>query len=227
MSPSNRARRRGAGFYDYTEDGIDDHAINLNYELFEKVLKPTKGRWIGLLAGHHFTELASQDTSDMRLAEMLDTVFLGDTVYGRVTFKGLGDVVFWASHGCGSGTRTSAPLNKLETLANYWEADVFFMGHMSKMAASPLNRVYSSWRGSVPHLLHKKILLVGCGGFAKGYMERYRRGKIPSSSYVEKGLMNPATLGNPLVSIFPTLNSRETAEKVRQRLFEPEVIVEL
>ena len=218
MSPSNRQKRAAAAFYDWTEEVIDEKSIELTHDIYEKALKPTKGRWIGLLQGHHFTKLSTGETTDQKLAELLGTQFLGDTVYGRLAFKGHGDVTFWASHGCGGGQRSAAPVNKLETLANYWEADIFMLGHMTKMAASPINRIYPLWKTAVPHLRHKKILLVGCGGFCKGYIERSKIGRVPQGSYVEKGLMNPAILGNPLIRVGP--NTEEA-------MWQPNITVEL
>src|SRR5882672_622847 len=57
FSPSNRQRLRAAALYDTAEDVIDDKVMELVDELFDKYLKPTKGRWLGLLHGHHFATL--------------------------------------------------------------------------------------------------------------------------------------------------------------------------
>src|SRR5689334_21723076 len=51
MSPSNRQRFKEAGLYDTAQDVVDDKALELTYELYEKFLRPTKGRWLGMLHG--------------------------------------------------------------------------------------------------------------------------------------------------------------------------------
>src|SRR3972149_1570283 len=44
FSPSNRQRLRAAALYDTSEEVIDDKATDLVHQLYEEVLKPTKGR---------------------------------------------------------------------------------------------------------------------------------------------------------------------------------------
>jgi len=227
MSPSNRKAYEAMHKYDSTEDAIEDTALNLVLDLYHKILKPTKGHWLGLLEGHHFMEMQDGTTTDQRLAGLLETDFLGSCAMGRINFKGLGDVIFWAHHGRGSGQLVSAPLNRLERLANYWQADIFLMGHMTKMPTAPIERVFASWSGSLPHLRYRKIMLVGCGGFSKGYMERSKRGRVPRGSYVEAGMLAPTSLGNPLIKIEPLQPRRETAPGVYQKIFEPNITVEI
>ena len=62
-SPSNRQALRAAALYDNAQQVIDDAARNLVHELYETVLKPSKGRWLGLLEGHHFTQFRDGTTS--------------------------------------------------------------------------------------------------------------------------------------------------------------------
>ena len=96
----------------------------------------------------------------------------------------------------------AAPINKLENIANHFEADIFLLGHQSKLAAAPINRIYPVFSGT-PKLHHKKIVLVGCGSFARGYIERSKRGRVATGSYVEQGMLGPTVLGNPVISITP------------------------
>lgn len=230
LSPSNRQRLRSAALYDTAEDIIDEKALELVHDLYETALKPTKGRWLGLLEGHHFTQLKAGDTTDQRLCQLLDTQFLGTTAFIRLRFSfgkvSQGEITILATHGCGSGQTPAAPLTKLTSWANYWDANVFIIGHMTKMASAPINRVFASWHGKTPHLYHKKIMLVGAGGFAKGYIERSKQGQVPRGGYVEQGMMNPATLGSPIIRINPTIDEKRE-DGVRQRLWAPDITVEL
>src|SRR3990167_72146 len=69
LSPSNRQRLRSAALYDTAEDVIDEKSMELTQEIFDLALRPTVGRWLGLVEGHHFSQLKTGDTTDMRLAD--------------------------------------------------------------------------------------------------------------------------------------------------------------
>lgn len=233
-SPSNRQKLRAAALHDTAEEVIDDKATELIHQLYEEVLQPTKGRWLGLLAGHHFAELKHGDTTDMRLCQLLDAPFLGDSAFIRLLFcipGGQGrhrlPVTFWAHHGHGGGQKVYAPLMKLENqVLPYWEgADVFLLGHTTKIATEPINRMSPCWnpgRRAIPELSHRKVLLVGTGGFCKAYVERAMQGRIPRGGYAEKQMLGPAVIGAPLIRIIPrivVLNYRAT--------WQPEISVEI
>lgn len=47
LSPSNRQRLASAALYDTAMDVVDSKAMELTEEIYEKALKPTKGRWLG------------------------------------------------------------------------------------------------------------------------------------------------------------------------------------
>ena len=226
MSPSNRQRKRAAALYDTAEDVIDDKAMDLVLELYDLALKPTKGRWLGLLEGHHFSELKTGDTTDMRLCQMLEAQFLGTSAAIRFQFdihNRRSNVVLWAHHGTGGGTKACAPLNKLENLSPYWGGfDVFLMAHTTKAPAVPINRVYPRWHGNgAPDLIHKKIYFVSTGGYSKAYRVGNKQGRVPRGDYAEQGVMNPSVIGSPLLKIYPRLDypkhksSGEWAPEVR------------
>ena len=226
MSPSNRQRYRAAALYDSAEDVIDEKARELVEELFHTALKPTKGRWLGLLEGHHFTQLKDATTTDQYLCQLLKAKFLGTSAYVRLQFKRVSSnsravVNLWCHHGAGSG-KAGAPITKLENLTPYWEADVFLIGHMTKQAAAPINRIYPTYSKLGGTLVHRKIYLVGTGGFSRGYTAGRKDGQIPRGNYVEQGMMNPTALGCPLLKVKPV--RLQTDERDR---FEVEITVEL
>ena len=214
MSPSNRQRRKSAAFYDTAEDAIDDHAGELVQELYETVLKPTTGRWIGLLEGHHFAELKTGETTDMMLCRLLKTRHLGTEAGIRLQFEITGsrqNVCIWAHHGVGGGSTEGAPLNKLERQATRWGGfDIFCMGHTTKGAQTPMDRVYPRWHGrGAPDLVHKTIHLVNTGGYCKAHIVGNRHGRVPRGDYAEQGMMAPAHLGSPVIKITPWMRSHE------------------
>jgi hypothetical protein len=234
MSPSNRQRLKGAALYDTAEDVIDDKALELTHEIYELALKPTKGRWLGMLEGHHFTQLKSGDTTDMRLCAMLDAKHLGTSAYVRLQFRsgvtdtGRCNVVLWCHHGTGGGTTAAGPLNKLERAAFGWEgADIFVMGHTCKMPATRIQRPFPRWHGKgAPDLVHRSILLVNSGGFARSYTVGSRQGQVPRGGYAEVGMMNPVPLGAPFIRIQPQREDLGDGP-TRRRTWSPRITVEV
>lgn len=232
MSPSNRQRYKAAALYDTAEDVIDDKATELVHELYEGYLKPTKGRWIGMLHGHHYTTLKTGETSDQRLCQLLNTRFLGTSAFVRIMFRMQGarlPVTIWAHHGCGGGITAGAPLNKLQQAALGFDADIYIMGHTTKSPAAPIERIKPRWYGKAsPDLIHKRLLLVNSGGFSKGYAKGSKQGNVPMGNYVEQGLMTPASLGAPIIRIEPRMRDvGDHATNDRVRSWDPRLTVEI
>lgn len=197
-SPSNRQRIASAQLYDNTRGVMVDAAQALTDEVFERFLAPTKGRWLGLLEGHHFYERPDGSTTDQYLAELLDTVHLGWSAAISVKAKDwAAPTVIWASHGSGGGQLPGAQLNKIDKVAQWMEADVYLMGHWTRLGAVPINRIVPDFKSM--ELRHDTKYLVGCGGYSKGYLEGHRDGLVPRGTYVETGLLRPTTLGSPAV----------------------------
>lgn len=225
-SPSNRQRLRSAALYDTAEDVIEETAKRMVDELYDKALKGSEGRWLGLLEGHHYTQLRDGTTTDQYLCNLLRTQFLGTCSYIRLVFEGgktrRGNVTIWCHHGTGSG-RIGAPLNKLEVLPTYWDADIYLMGHQSKKVAAPLDRIEPVWNGrGEPHLVHRTIVIAGTGGFSKAYLHNSTQGSTPRGGYVEKAMLSPVALGGVVVTIKPRWKSKGGME-----LWSPDINVSL
>jgi hypothetical protein len=209
LSPSNRARFAAAGLYDTALKTVDDKAASLVEDLWLQALKPSKGRWLGLLEGHHFHEYRDGTTTDQDLANRLDAPFLGTCAFVRLvlTMSGSrrGNVTVWCHHGVGGGVTLGAPLNKLERLLASWEADIYLIGHHHKKVAGPIDRVEAVWNGNrgKPGLVHRTKVIACTGGFLKGYAAGDRQGKIPRGGYVEQKMLNPVALGGILLKIRP------------------------
>lgn len=231
MSPSNRARLRAADLYESAGDVIDEKAMDLVFEIHELALKSTKGRWIGLVEGHHWAQLKSGETTDMRLCQMLDSRFLGSSALVRLQFdisSTVCNVVLWVHHGIGGGGKACTPLNKIENLAPYWGGvDVFLMGHSTKSPVVPINRVEPRWSGhGAPDLIHKKVYFVSTGGFCKAYVPGSKEGQAARGGYAERGMMNPAVVGAPIIKITPMMRW-ETVNGKQTRQWAPEITVEV
>lgn len=231
FSPSNRQRLKGAGLYDNANRVIDEAALGLVDELYERALKPSRERWLGLLAGHHFAELRDGTTTDQYLARKLKTHFLGDCAYVRLRFvRGTvsGGVLIWCHHGDGSGSSPAAPVTKLERMATAWDADIFLMGHQSKIAAVPMDRCFPVWPQAngthEPKLFYRTVLLCGTGGFMKGYAEGRHEGQVPRGTYVEKRMLRPVSLGAPVITVTPRLRDvPKDASGKRSKVWLPDI----
>ena len=207
-SPSNRARLKSANLYDTASDVIDQKALDLMDEVYE-FLRPTRGKWLGLVEGHHFHELKDGTTTDMRLCEKLGGAFLGTTGLLHIQFQRprssqcIG-FVLWAHHGTGNGQTGYYPLNRLEKIAAAWEqVDIFAMGHTTKSAHEFQNKVYPRWTRRMD-LAHRKVILVGTGGYSKTYVEGAMQGRIPRGGYAEQRMLSASIIGSPVVHARPS-----------------------
>lgn len=196
LSPSNRQRLAASALYDTAEDVIDEKAHELVEELYELILKPTKGRWLGLLEGHHYYE-GQGSTSDQWLATMLDAPFLGTSAYIQLNPSG---VVILAHHGQGNSVLPTGPLNKLYHYSHgLVGADLYLIGHTTKLSVARLSRPTPDW--SKNDLTHRDIFLVNTGGFSKSSIVGHTHGRIPRGEYAEVKMLTPSPLAAPLIHI--------------------------
>lgn len=210
-SPSNRAAMKRAGFYDSVENAIEEKAEEHRQELL-KVFKGTEGRWLGLLEGHHYWEFMDGTTTDTRLAKDLGAPFLGTCGIIRVRMakpnsKGRLTTDIWVHHGFGSGQTQAAPLNRLDKVTGSFDADIYLINHYQRRGAVPKDYLYADKRG---RLRHKTKYLVATGGYMRGYTQGSKRGNIKRGSYVEQGMMAPASLGGVIIKMRPVGNQIQT-----------------
>ncbi len=224
-SPSNRGALRSmiakGELYD-TAENILDNAASEHLEQMEEILEPTKGRWLGLLAGHHWWDYGDGSTSDTKLAAFLKAPFLGDCAIVNVAFKKektesdgkvthrTASLNIWGAHGTGSGQTQAAPLAKLEKLAAAWEdIDIFLMGHQHKLGVVTVDRlrpVFGS-RGGKPRLQHRTIRLISTGSFLSGYLLGSNKNGRAQGTYVEKKLLPPTALGGAVIYARPMIDN--------------------
>ena len=206
-SPSNRSALAGIKKYDSTENNLDSIALERQMEVYDKFLRPTKGRWLGMLEGHHYWEYSTGGTSDTRLCELLGAPFLGKAAIVRLAVTCFSNrkltYNIWAHHGEGGGSE-SAMVLRMKRIAQYWERiDLFLMGHATKKPVTPIPRIEPDFK-KVTRLRHRDVYLVGTGGWLKGYVEgRTRKGRA-SGTYVEERMLDPVSLGAPLIRLTPT-----------------------
>ena len=208
-SPSNRKKLRESGFYDSVVDAIDAKAEELEEEL-QKILKPTVGRFLGLLEGHHFHIHQDGTTTDQRMASFLKAPFLGTCAYINLTFKpnnkshARPKVLIWAHHGRSGGKLLSSPLNQLEHVVRGFDADIYLLGHHHKAVAGKLARMYAQFNTTVGYLKNKEMIIACTGSFLKGFVDGVKRDGRPHGLYPEPAMMNPLALGVVKLRIKPT-----------------------
>lgn len=205
ISPTNRDKLKAAGFYDSFMDMAEKGANELEDEL-QEILAPTRGRWLGLLEGHHFYPHDDGTTTDTRLAAYLGCPFLGTSAMVQVKFKpenrhAAPNFTIWAHHGRAGGGLLGTPLNQLEKVLKSFDADVYLVGHHHKKVAGkyPIIKAEFGERGGKPKLVHKNRILACTGSFLKGYLQDSRREGRARGGYVEAGMMNPVALGGVVI----------------------------
>lgn len=200
MSPSNRQRLTSAGLYDTAMQVMWDKAMELTMEVWEKFLKPTTGRWMGYVEGHHFYE-KDGETTDEKLCEILKCPFLGTSAFIRIPSA---DFTLYMHHGTGGGTLPGASLNRLyHVAAGLQGADIYIMGHSTKLATARLSRPFPIWgkKNKDHKLKHRDIWIVNSGSFSRSSSVGHRVGAIIRGDYAEQGLMTPSPLSAPIITV--------------------------
>src|SRR3990172_2493341 len=194
MSPSNRRKwaEVNAALYDSVRLAFDEKMAS-EEEKLERIVAPTKGRWFGLISGHHYYPFLDGTTSVSRLAAFLDCPELGDcaTVTLKLKERKNGPscpIIIWLHHGAGSSQMAGGMLNKIEHVSKRTFAHVYLMGHQHAKPVVPIPFVETTVDDEgnpVQHSVNR--YLVGTGGFLKGY-EMGTKDPMghPAGSYIEK-----------------------------------------
>lgn len=210
-SPSNRKRLREAGLYDTAEQVVDDAATRLEEDLYD-ILKPTRGRWLGLVEGHHYFPHLDGTTTGQRLANYLGTHYLGDAGYLRLTFRQTtvgANLKVFIHHGHSTATTPGGVLVRLQRFSAHINAQLILTGHVHQVIAYPFDELDMTERGE-PRLYHHTRMLVATGSFMKGWLQGSNLGGRPSGSYVEQKMLPPVALGAPVVIATPkVLHTKE------------------
>lgn len=198
LSPSNRSRLNSAGLYDTAMQVLWEKSLELTQELYEEFFKETTGRWLGWVEGHHFYEHAGE-TSDEKFCELLKAPFLGTSGFIRIP---VADLTLYVHHGIGGGVLPGSGLNRLyHTASGLQGADIYLLGHNTKLTTSRLSRPYPRWDTKPPRLEHRDIWLVNSGGFSKSNVIGHRVSGIKRGDYAEQGMMTPSPLTAPIITV--------------------------
>jgi len=166
-----------------------------------EALDPIADKCLGLLRGNHEYEVERRrgyDATD-RLAEKLDTEAWGYSAFLRFRFnRGSHRTKFdvFAHHGKTTARTKGGKINKLRSMDRIFEADVYVMSHVHDMEADirPFLTIDQKL-----NIVEKRLLYVLTGGFLRGYVEDV-------STYVERGMYAPTTLGAMFLEFAPEKN---------------------
>lgn len=195
-SPTGRRKLLNADLHDSEINALEEIAA-LHLARFYEAVKLSRGRWLGLVHGHHYFDFKDGTTTDTRLAELLACEFLGDAAIVQLDFPGHAiSCQIWLHHGTGSGETMASPLNKLEKQMVGWPTvDIFLMGHYSRKISASLDGLVPVF-GELPRLVAKRRILACTGGFVRGY-------SLDTVSYVERDMLRPTNLGGLVIYIRP------------------------
>ena len=203
-SPSNRERLLTAKLYDTAAKVIADASKTLVDDVYERVLKPTKGKWLGLTQGHHHHDVTVRELkdgtkvmedSDVYLAKMLSAPWLDEMGVVKLVWPGGGVFRILAYHGTGSSVFPWGPLTRLFRLMPHFSVDLLLMGHQTKKAMAEVDRL--TFPVDSDGIEHQTIKMVGTGGWMRGYINGRR-------TYVSQAGLGPVALGQPLIHLRPS-----------------------
>ena len=222
-SPSGRQKRAAAGFYDSHMAALDEVAETRLGELL-RYFRETHGLWLGMHHGNHYPDFGDGTITDTRLAGALGAPYLKTSALTRVRFQRAGtssvagDIYSW--HGAGSGQTQVAPINKLEKISGFVDADLYLISHFARRSVAPRDKVYMNHQGI---LASKTLYMIATGGYMKAYDEG--AGRI-EAGYVEKAGMSAVTMGGVIIKWTP-MRARETAngKRIDRLWIKQEVVV--
>jgi hypothetical protein len=202
LSPSNRDTLKKGKIYDQSREYIDMAATDLADE-FLTLMQHTKGKWLGMLTGHHFHEYMSGMTTDHYIASELNATYLGRVAHVTVRYKNSngkvdGKLNIWAHHGEGA---RKYPASKItDNVAPHWpDVDLFFMGHMHESDSARIARYTVDAGGDI---VARNSLAVVTGA----WLEPHTAGV---GSYIENAVLRPRATGAPVVVVEPYRDEKD------------------
>jgi hypothetical protein len=231
-SPSNRFALESSKVYDSARKRMDSAARETVHEVYDKFLKPTKGRWLGMLEGHHFFQYLDGSTTDQELCRLLDAPFLGTSnllqmaiyPYGKQQDSSITYTIL--SHHGTAGSSESAMLLRMKRYVQYWEGvDLFLMGHSTKKPTTPIPRIRPNFKSTPASLTHRDVYLVGTGGWLKNLVEGNRIGRVARGGYPEKNMLDPVSLGAPLIRLDMLRRNKHTHREPGHTYIRTRVVV--
>ncbi len=169
--------------------------------LIMDVAAPIKGRVIWSVGGNHEGEYSKNNNCRIHrtFADALDAPCSGFAALVWLTFRERAtnrrkSFSVFLAHGSGSAETPGGKLNRLiKTMHVDTDADLVLMGHVHEQMTWTKTSIRQTSKG----LVHKNQDGVICGTYLKTYQEG-------STSYGEKRLFWPTSIGHPIVYVTPS-----------------------
>lgn len=206
--PSTRAIRRAAfaGREEVITRDAQKHMKYIDDEIIPILLPLQKTKYgiMGVLAGHHFTQLSPVINSAQYICQELTRItkkkvcYLGQmSSFLDMRFNCNGQkslrIVGHVQHGAGGGQTKASSLNKIEQAFQSFEADFYIRAHSCQRVGSMTDRLYpkeNKLANGQPEMLHKTVAYLNLGSATRGYEMT-----VDAPSYIESQMMRPVTCG--------------------------------
>jgi len=176
---------------------VDDNVAKI-----VSTLRPIKDKIICLLTGNHEYKLNKAGYGDptLRICRALDLKYAGYSCFIKIKCKPKThqrNLVIFAHHGWQGGRKTGASINAVENLAQYWEADVYLVGHSHKLWSTREVRI--TWAGE------HKVVFANTGTFLQTCTDK-------TTGYGEQAGYPPQKLGVIKIKYYPYAENLRTSE---------------
>lgn len=198
FSPSNRralVAARGA-LYDSARELLDD-AIYGRLDEMAQILEPTRGSWLGMVAGDHTWDFEDGQNADSVLAGMLNAPFSDGAIMIHVKHPDCPlPLRIFALHGAGASVSATGKTLHLERLMRSWDADIYLMGHSHLKYGLPVDKHETVVKRGKSYLVRRTKIIGITGSFMDGY-------SLGKKSYVEEKALAPVPTGGLLIEARP------------------------
>lgn len=222
--PSTRAIRRAAfaGREEVINRDAQKHMKYISDEIIPILLPLQKTKYgiMGILAGHHYTQLSSVLNSAQYMCQELSRLsgkvvpYLGEMssfmdMRFRCGEKGV-RIVGHVQHGEGGGQTKSATLNKLDRTSHGFDADFYIRAHDCQRVGYMSDRLFvKESRNGNGEIVAKTTAHLNLGSATRGY----ELSKGPAS-YIESGMLRPTAMGWGTISfLFRRATTEEDANR--------------
>ena len=184
------------------------------------ILFPVRKRCIGLADGNHeFDALRNYDReATQRLCQNLGTKHLGWTSLTRLVFRRKGKnnspaarvLTMLVEHSNFAGRKKGGKINRLEDRISDFSFDIMLCGHSHDKVATTRNRLFLPTHGKL-ELKDRKIIM----GIVPSFLRTYQVG---TTSYGERNMYSPASLGVLVVNVWPFLSANTSDNRLEMTI---------
>ena len=196
---------------DSVDKGVLDGNLILNeVNYVKKQFAKISDKIIGIHTGNHDEKIKKKYTIDFieSMCKELNVPYLGWSAYTKLRIcRDNRSTAFtiYSTHGSVAGRRKGNKINRLEEMASWYDADMYFVGHSHDVFSTLDNKYYLNKKNNV---VEKLQLFGNTGCFLKGI-------KIGTDTYAEKSNYSPNMVGYLKVYIYPELNKYRAIEVIK------------